>query len=210
VSSLPTLIGQAFERRIQQDFPEFEDTTNEREASSLDFRCNGILFEAKVGNNEWGPRPKKDQIEAQALLRTPVLYILGYHDFYHASERTRGMNEEEIAKLLDRQMHILEAYFVSLRVMQAIWAADFAISPTTGDEYLLVDRQTPHHIVHDEPFKRAGDLVTVRGFYGLNTSGLLRVAPHQNGHQIPYGCIVGKRQRQVVEFVNEALGLAPF
>lgn len=166
------LIGERFEDFFMEHFPGFEDRRiNKRNESNVPDFYNpqfGFWVETKVGNLLWGVRLKEYQMQSFGKFQEPVVYCLGLHNFNHAQKKLWEKCTNTRKKILQKEMGILEVYFLTQEVIRAVWNADKRLNDKSTIEYCTMKRHTIQDILLNRKCKRQGIKIEhAREYYGL-------------------------------------------
>jgi hypothetical protein len=165
-------IGGRFERYLQRHFPGLKSHVSDGEKVPDFFNPqSGFWMEAKVGNIGWGVRLKRYQGENFQGIEQPVIYCLGLHNFDDARKRLKGKKESERRDILRREMNILEVYFITGEIIDAVLEQESRLNGKETIEYCMMKRHICRDIIRDRSFRRHGVLMpTAEGFYGYDRS----------------------------------------
>jgi hypothetical protein len=174
MSKVTDSIGLKYERHLEDSLSDLICTSSN--LSVPDFYNSNLNFwiEAKVGNVLWGPRIKEYQVKGFRDLEAPVFYALGFHNFHDAGKRLIQKTERGRQSFLDKNMKILETYFISDELIEKIWDNEGRISANTGYSYCMVKKGILNNIFQNRKFKRSGVIISSPElFYGYNKEDFL-------------------------------------
>jgi hypothetical protein len=178
MASIQDLIGSEFERFFSNSFPGFVNTTEDLRVPDFHNPDYNFWVEAKVGNQRWGPRIKKYQIEQFKDLREPVVYAAGFHDYDDAIRRLGCKSEANQKRALRERMHFSMIVFVNSDLMASIWEKDSRVSKERAEEYLMFKSSVVRNIISNRPFKRWGEVISsAPEYYHFNQSAFLMTEP---------------------------------
>jgi hypothetical protein len=165
-------IGLRWENILQEEYKDSRSTAGDDRVPDF-HHPSGFWIEAKVGNVGWGCRLKQYQLDQIGNLKEPVVYGLGMHNFDKARKRLKQKTEWGRQRNLERNMEIVEAYFVSGEIVKKFFEKEVKVSGrgqlcwqwkvgnkwiTNFDpgsmKYCMVKSSALRNIIFDRPFRR--------------------------------------------------------
>lgn len=193
-------IGNEFERKVGEMFPDWDRTIDGRLLPDFD---SPIFFaEAKTGFYNFGVQIKDYQVSSFGLLQKPVIYILGFHNFDHALRRLGRKSDEKRAEILKEQMSLDSIYIVEQSIIERIWNREHRSSKKAGRIYCTLKKRFLDGIVDDSPVKRNGSTLNSQKYYGLRKSELILQKPNQE-EGIPVTAILRADQTRVADYFRK-------
>lgn len=190
-------IGLRWENFFHEQFPELVSTVNNLNVPDF-YHPSGFWVEAKVGNQQWGPRIKEYQIQGFRDFQEPVIYALGFHNFDKAHQRLTQRTEKGRQKCLEYEMSFVERVLVDKEIVEKIWQKESKWNEQQTIQYCMIKGSLLRNILLDRPFKRQGIPVNSSSeFYGFKREDFFMVQPSVGS----YGAILKKEgSEKVVEY----------
>ena len=123
MSNVQKAIGQRWEDILQEKYPELISTAGDVRVPDF-YHPSGFWIEAKSGKIEWGCRIKKYQLDQIADLKDPIVYAFGMHNLEQANKKVNQKTDLGRKRYLERNMAILETYFISGNIVNEIFEKD--------------------------------------------------------------------------------------
>lgn len=204
-------LGERYQEILEEDFPDFVRIRNPGPSINPDFHSPVGYIEAKCGNQAWGAQLKGFQVQGFKWLRDrPLVYAVGFHNFNHAGERIGGKPDDHKMHVLRREMGIPFTYFVTQKVIDAIWDKEHKIAKNEGRIYCVLKRGILESIIRNREIRRGGEKLMTHRFYGLNLKRFNMQSPCAilpgSRYQTRYGFILDEnRDEPVIEYLSERL-----
>lgn len=170
-------IGLRWEKVLHEQFPELVSTVNDLNVPDF-YHNSGFWVEAKVGNQQWGPRIKEYQIECFMDFPEPIIYAFGFHNFDNAFQRLTQRTERGRQKCLEAEMSFVERVLVDKEIVEKIWRKESKWNERETIQYCMIKGSLLRNIFLDRPFKRQGTNVdSSEEFYGFRREDFFIVHP---------------------------------
>ncbi|MGY4884526.1 MAG: hypothetical protein ACP5NZ_03020 [Nanobdellota archaeon] len=205
MSKVTDSIGLKFERFIEERFPELISTCGNKDGPDFYHPTLNFWVEAKVGNILWGQRIKEEQVHKLDDFKEPIIYALGFHNFHDANKRLIQETEWGRQRFLDKNLKVLNTYFISSDLIKKIWEKESRISQKEGITYCMVKRGIIRNLIMNRSFER--DKKTVKSaeiFYGYNNENFM-IRDNLNKEDVKYGLILNKEHSQIINYIKEKL-----
>ncbi len=200
--SVTNLIGERFENVMSREFPCFK--RNGLERLTPDFHGGEFYVEVKTGQKEYSIAPKKYQIDTFAKLSLPVVYCIGFHDFEDAHKRLAHRSVKSARKVLEEEMNILCAYFVSQQVIAKMFEKESRLNQKQTIHYCALKKRMFDQIIANTPCSRKGEIVSPHDWYGLERKECIMSEPREVVSSFPYGYILHTRtDKEVIQFLKK-------
>lgn len=205
MSKVTDSIGLKFERFIEERFPELISTSYNKEGPDFYHPKLKFRVEAKIGNILWGPRIKEEQILQLDRYIEPVIYALGFHNFHDANKRLIQKTEWGRQRFLDKNLQVLETYFVSSDLIKKIWEKESRVSQKEGIIYCMIKRSIVNNLIANRTFKRMGNPIeSAEAFYGYNQDNF-EIDVNLNKCNVNYGLMLNKENIQSINYLKGKL-----
>jgi len=196
-------IGLNFERFIENNFSDLIKINNG--FNKPDFYNPNLNFwiETKIGNVGWGPRIKDYQMESFDNCDGNVIYALGFHNFDKAHKNLKQKTEAGRQKYLNKNLQILDVYFLDHDLIKKIWDKEWRISENGNTTYCMVKKSMINNILTNRNFKRNGNSVeSADKFYGYDLENLL-IEDLGNKDVTNYGIILNKNNVEFIDYLRD-------
>jgi hypothetical protein len=203
MSKVCTSIGTKFERTIQDLFPDLRSTVREQNTPDFFHPTLNFWIEAKVGYIGWGARIKDYQIESFREINEPLVYAIGFHDFFQANQRLTQTTELERQDYLDKNMEVLQICFISQELINLLWKKERRISEKEKTPYCMIKSSTLNNIFERREFKRFEETVNPEDYYGFSYSDYDFFVSQINGTL--YRSIIKKTDTCLTDFIKEQI-----
>jgi hypothetical protein len=202
MSKVTDSIGLKFERFFEERFPELISTCGNKDGP--DFYHPELKFwvETKVGNIFWGQRIKEEQISKLDRFQEPVVYSLGFHNFHDAHKRLIQNTERGRQNFLDKNLQVLDVYFISSDLIKKIWEKESRISQKEGITYCLVKKGIVNNFITNRSFKRKNiSTESAEMFYNYNKEDFT-IETNLNKNNTNYGLILNKSYAPIIDYIK--------
>jgi len=165
-------IGLRWERILQERYPALESTSGDKNVPDF-YHPSGFWIEAKAGNVLWGGRIKEYQLDQIKDFQEPVVYAFGMHNLHDAIKRLNQRTERGRQNYLERNMGIVETYFISSEIMKMVFRMEKRTSKK-GLVYCMVKPSLMRNIILDRGFSRFGSRIeSSEEYYGFSRDDYL-------------------------------------
>jgi hypothetical protein len=205
MSKVTDSIGLKFERFIKEKFPELISLGDDK--NGPDFYHPELKFwiEAKTGNILWGQRIKEEQILQLERFGEPVIYALGFHNFHDANKRLIQKTEKGRQKFLDKNLQILDTYFISSDLIRKIWEKESRVSKKTAETYCMVKKGIVNNLITNRSFERQEKSIkSAEIFYEYNQENFI-INADLNKDNINYGLILNRKNLPIINYFKDKL-----
>ena len=190
-------IGLRWENILQERYPSLISTRHEDNVPDF-YHPSGFWIEAKAGNVRWGGRLKWKQLAQVKDFSDPTVYAFGMHNFNDAEARLTQKNEGWRQRCLEKNMDIVENYFISSEVVRGILEADTKVSGN-GMRYCMVKPCTLRNIIFDRTFSRDNKRIeSSADYYGFERGDYYIDMEEGVGYVLNLG-----REEKVIDFFRQ-------
>jgi hypothetical protein len=205
MSKVTGSIGLKFERFLGEKFPELISTHDNKDGPDFYYPSLNFWIEAKAGNILWGQRIKEEQINQLDKFEEPVIYALGFHNFYDANKRLTQKTEKERQNFLDKNLQVLQVYFVAGDLIKKIWEKENRISESGIHKYCMVKKGVINNLITNRSFKRKEiPIASAEEFYGYNQEDFT-IDVNLDKDNTNYGVILKKENTSIINYIKGKL-----
>jgi len=197
-----TMIGETFEKFVQQQFPDWRKVERKDSKNLPDFDAIDFLVEAKTGFYQYDVKLKGWQVAKFLDLRKerPVIYLLGFHTFANSEKELGGITRIRKLLRLRKDFNLKEIYVVNSDIAGKIWAGERTwqsshLSKVDKTNHGRIKRRFLEDVIHNNLITRDGIEQHSREYYSLNLRKFVLQSPQvSQSSQVPYGFILHKEQ----------------
>lgn len=180
-------IGKRWEKLFHRRYPEMVSRCKDQNGPDFE-HPSGFYVETKAGNRLWGVRLKPDQLDYMETLDHPVIYACGMHNMDNALRLVRQETERARQRFLQRNMNIVEVYFVSGEIVRSMFEREQRTSAKEGLVYCMLKPSMLRNVLLDRPFSRFDEKINDSAdYYGFDR------ADYMMGYDGKVGYILNKR-----------------